>query len=298
MMTIRIGTRGSALALAQADQVKKALLRAAPHISFEIVTMKTAGDILEDTPLDLIGGKGVFVKDIELALMEGRIDMAVHSLKDMQALLPEGLMIGACLKRADPRDMLFSRGAYGLEDLPRGSTVGTSSLRRRCQIKALRPDIAVVDIRGNVPTRLNKVGTVVDAVMLAAAGVSRLEMSPGVALDADVVIPSPGQGIIAVECRAEDAQALHLAGMLNHAETSLCARAERSFLAALGKDCRLPAGAIAIYRNGGISMTGMLGPMDCSMCERASIRGAEPSAGAELARMLMERLHGRAHADG
>ncbi|HPE45835.1 MAG TPA: hydroxymethylbilane synthase, partial [Deltaproteobacteria bacterium] len=182
MRTIRIGTRGSALALAQTESVRQALQSAVPQIETEVVTIRTAGDILADAPLDAIGGKGVFVKDIERRLLQDRIDMAVHSLKDMQAALPEGLVIGAYLEREDPRDMLFSAGDYSLGTLPQGCRIGTSSMRRRCQIREARPDLEVVNIRGNVTTRLNKVGSSVDAVILAAAGVMRLGLPVGVAI--------------------------------------------------------------------------------------------------------------------
>ncbi len=178
MRTIRIGTRGSALALAQTDTVRSAIESMAPGVKTEVVTISTTGDTLSNTPLDAIGGKGVFVKDIEKYLLDGSIDIAVHSLKDMQAIIPDGLAIGAYLKREDPRDMLFSKENYTLETLPAGVRVGTSSMRRRCQLKALRPDLTAVDIRGNVPTRLKKVGDEVDAVILAAAGIIRLNLPP------------------------------------------------------------------------------------------------------------------------
>ncbi len=291
MRTIRIGTRGSALALAQTESVRQALQTAVPQIETEVVTIRTTGDILADAPLDAIGGKGVFVKDIERRLLQDRIDMAVHSLKDMQAALPEGLVIGAYLKREDPRDMLFSAGDYSLGTLPRGCRIGTSSMRRRCQIREVRPDLEVVDIRGNVTTRLNKVGTSVDAVILAAAGIIRLGLPVGVAIDTGTMIPSPGQGIIAVECRETDREILEMLDALDHAPTRACAEAERAFLATLGQDCNLPAGALAEVSGGEICMAGMLGSTDEATCARMSLRGPSPTVGSALARKLQEHMH-------
>ena len=292
MRTFRIGTRGSALALAQTEMVRSALARAVPGIVTEVVTIKTAGDILADAPLDAIGGKGVFVKDIERQLSQGHIDMAVHSLKDMQAVLPDGLIIGACLTREDPRDMLFSKGNYDLDTLPCGSSIGTSSMRRRCQIKMVRPDLKVMEIRGNVPTRLKKAGENFDAVILAAAGVIRLGLPLGIAIDPQEMIPSPGQGIIAVECREMDNELKEMLDKLDHAPTRVCAEAERTFLARLGRDCNLPAGALAVVNGQEISITGMLGSQDETTMARESMNGKTPEVGRRLAMNLMEKIHG------
>lgn len=291
MKTIRIGTRGSALALAQAEMVRQALHESAPGIATEVMVIRTQGDIMADAPLDAIGGKGVFVKDIERRLLEGTIDMAVHSLKDMQALLPAGLLIAAYLQREDPRDMVFSLGGHGLIDLPREASVGTSSMRRRCQLKAFRPDLAVRDIRGNVPTRLAKVGNGLDAVILAAAGVRRLGLPPGVAIDPRIMLPSPGQGVIAVECRKGDAGISEILKALDHVPTRVCAEAERAFLATLGQDCNLPAGALAEVSGDGITVSGMLGSPDETTVATMSLSGRSPGVGADLARNLMERIH-------
>jgi len=292
MKTIRIGTRGSSLALAQTELVKSALLKSAPGSIVEVITIKTTGDILSDAPLDAIGGKGVFVKDIERCLREKKIDLAVHSLKDMQALLPEGLCIGAYLAREDPRDMLFSRQRYDLDTLPKSASIGTSSMRRRCQLKMLRPDLKVMEIRGNVPTRLKKVGEPFDAVILAAAGVMRLGLPLGVAIDPQKMIPSPGQGIIAVECRTENHEMVTMLRMLDHAGTRVCAEAERAFLAKLGQDCNLPAGALAEVSGGEISITGVLGSSDEKGMARVSMNGKSPEVGSRLAEKLMEQVHG------
>lgn len=297
MRIMRIGTRGSRLALAQTALVMDALGKKAPGVAFEVVRIKTTGDILSDRPLDVIGGKGVFVKDIERALLDGSIDIAVHSLKDMQAHLPDGLVIGAYLEREDPRDMVFSSSGLGLEELPEGLRVGTSSLRRKCQIRNARPDLQVVDIRGNVQTRLNRLGRTVDAVVLAAAGVARLGLRPGVALDPGVMVPSPGQGVIAVECRVGDDETMGLLSSIDHAQTRTCALAERAFLAELGQDCRLPAGALARLEGGSIAMVGMLGSADCRFCTRREMEGDGPRVGAELARALLVDVKRRGSMD-
>jgi hydroxymethylbilane synthase len=291
MRTIRIGTRGSALALAQTNTVRTAIESMVPGLQSEIIIIRTTGDILADTPLDAIGGKGVFVKDIEKHLLDGSIDLAVHSLKDMQAVLPGGLTIGAYFKREDPRDMLFSKGNFALETLPAGIRVGTSSMRRRCQLKALRPDLVSVDIRGNVTTRLGKVGVSVDAVILAAAGVIRLNLPLGVAINPQTMIPSPGQAIISVECRCDDQEVLNMTGMLDHRETRLCAEAERSFLRTLGQDCRLPAGAHAKVEGQAITIEGMLGNSDETVIRKMSITGSNPEIGSDLAECLKDQIN-------
>ena len=291
MRIIRIGTRGSSLALLQTNMVREALARLEPGIATEVCTVKTTGDILSDTPLDTIGGKGVFVKEIERRLLDDEIDLAVHSLKDMQAMLPQGLAIGAYLEREDPRDMLFSASGHTLEDLPAGARVGTSSMRRRCQVRMLRPDLHVVDIRGNVPTRLGKVGNTVDAVVLAAAGVRRLGLKEGTALDIRSMVPSPGQGIIAVEARSSDRELKALLERIDHRPTRICAEAEREFLAALGSDCNLPAGAYATLDSGeAVSILGMLGSPDERCMEQMHMQGADPAVGRRLALALKERV--------
>ncbi|HNR49947.1 MAG: Porphobilinogen deaminase [Deltaproteobacteria bacterium ADurb.BinA179] len=291
MRTIRIGTRGSALALKQTEMVRRALARFEPGITTKVHTIRTTGDIHADAPLDAIGGKGVFVKEIERKLLQGEIDCAVHSLKDMQAVVPQGLSIGAYLERDDPRDMLFSKGRHTLEDLPAGVRIGTSSMRRRCQIRLHRPDLVIVDIRGNVPTRLGKIGAEVSAVVLAAAGVRRLGLEEGVALDAWSMVPSPGQGIIAVEARSDDREVGDLLGRIDHGPSRICAEAEREFLAALGQDCNLPAGAYAVWDGEEISIVGMLGSPDETRVERMSMQGADPAVGRRLALALKEKVH-------
>lgn len=293
MRTIRIGTRGSALALAQTALVKAALLERLPDLDLEVCIIKTTGDLLAQAPLEAIGGKGVFVKEIEGRLLDGTIDLAVHSLKDMPSAIPPRLTIGAYLEREDPRDMLFASPGCTLAELPQGARVGTSSLRRICQLKALRPDIACVAIRGNVPTRLGKIGPDLEAVILAAAGVKRLGLPSGTPIDADTLVPSPGQGIIALELRADDAELQTLIAPLEHASTRQCALAERAFLAALGADCRIPAGAHAVLDDGGrIRMQALIGSPDGQRIVRMHGEGDTPDIGRRLGEALADAFYG------
>ena len=289
MTNIRIGTRGSALALAQTEIVKRLMLSVNPGLNIEVLVIKTEGDISTE-PLAVIGGKGVFVKEIETALLSGEIDMAVHSLKDMQSISPEGLLIAAYLLREDPCDMLFSGHGYTIQSLPESARVGTSSLRRICQLKNIMPDIVCVEIRGNVPTRLKRVEKDLDAVILAAAGIKRLGLSTGVAIDLNEMIPSPGQGIIAIETRQADERLNRFLEPLDDLETRKCALAERGFLARLGADCRIPAAAHAIIIKGEISMNAMLGSADGKYIARADTKGLSPEIGARLAETLLEKL--------
>jgi hydroxymethylbilane synthase len=289
MTNIRIGTRGSALALAQTEIVKKMMRSINPGLNIEVAVIKTAGDISAE-PLAVIGGKGVFVKEIENALISCEIDMAVHSLKDMQSISPEGLMIAAYLLREDPCDMLFSRHDYTISSLPDAARIGTSSLRRICQLKNIRPDLVCVEIRGNVTTRLKRVGKDLDAVILAAAGIKRLGLKTGVAIDINEVIPSPGQGIIALETRKSDERLNRFLEPLNDSQTRECALAERGFLAELGADCRIPAAAHATIINGEIHMNAMLGSADGKCIARAECRGPSHEIGARLAEILLEKL--------
>jgi len=259
---VRIGTRASELALRQARLVAAAL--GARGVESELITFKTTGDKKLDEPLSAIGAKGLFTHEIEVALAKGKIDCAVHSLKDLPTDLPDELEIVALLEREDPRDVLVVNrdvGAEGLDDLPAGSRVGTSSLRRRAQLMARRPDLEVVELRGNVPTRLNKVekGSV-HAAVLAAAGLIRLEVQQRIAmfLEPPEWLPAPGQGAIAVEVRREDDRIKKLLAPLDHPETSLAARAERAFLAALEGGCQVPIGALVTNVAGAPTLYGML----------------------------------------
>jgi len=256
---LRIGTRGSPLALIQARMVRDALAAAhAPLVAdgaIEIVPIKTTGDAVQDRRLMDVGGKGLFTKEIEEALLDGRIDCAVHSMKDMQTWLPDGLAIGAMLPREDPRDALISRrGGACIADLPDGAVVGTASLRRQAQLLALRPDLRIVALRGNVETRLRKIAAGdADATLLAVAGLKRLGLTDKATaiVGVDEILPAVGQGAIGIEIRADDARLLELLAPLDHAATTLCVTAERACLAELDGSCHTPIAAFAELSNGG-----------------------------------------------
>jgi hydroxymethylbilane synthase len=274
--TLLIATRSSELALRQARQVQSALARAG--VAAELKTYKTVGDKKLDEPLNAIGGKGLFTKELEVDLARGAVDCCVHSLKDLQTELPEGLAIGAIVGREDPRDVLIVNsvtGATSLQDLPRGSRVGTSSLRRRAQLLALRSDIEVVALRGNVPTRIRKVDEgQVHAAILAAAGVHRLGVSQRIAcyLDAPVWLPAAGQGAIAVQIREDDEEMRGLLLPLHDSQASLQIRAERAFLAALEGGCQVPIGALALEHDGRLVLHGLIADLN----GRHVVRGEHP----------------------
>jgi hydroxymethylbilane synthase len=273
---VRIGTRVSELAVRQARLVEAALL--ARGIESELVTFRTTGDKNLDQPLSEIGAKGLFTRELEIALTKGKIDCAVHSLKDLPTESPDGLEIVAQLEREDPRDVLVvnrQAGAENLDDLPRGSRVGTSSLRRRAQLLARRSDLEVVELRGNVPTRLSKVerGTV-HAAILAAAGLIRLEVQRRITmfLEPPDWLPAPGQGAIAIQARSDDARMASLLAPLNHEATSVATRAERAFLAALEGGCQVPIGALLGDGPTGPTLYGML----ADVTGRHIVRGSRP----------------------
>jgi hydroxymethylbilane synthase len=273
---IRIGTRASELALRQARLVENALLT--HGITAELVTFKTTGDKKLDQPLSEIGAKGLFTRELEVALSKNKIDCAVHSLKDLPSESPEGLEIVAQLEREDPRDVLVvnrQTGAESLDDLPAGSRVGTSSLRRRAQLLARRPDLEVVELRGNVPTRLGKVekGSV-HAAVLAAAGLIRLDVARRIAmyLEPPEWLPAAGQGAIAIQIRGDDSRMRGLLQPLDHQPTSIATRAERAFLAALEGGCQVPIGALVTDIGGTPTLYGML----ADLTGRHIVRGSRP----------------------
>jgi hydroxymethylbilane synthase len=245
---LRLATRGSALALAQSTIVTDALRAADPHLQVEFVQVQTEGDTDRTSPLRIIGGRGVFVRAVEDALLNGQADIAVHSLKDVPTVIPTGLTIAATLERGDPRDALVASRGRRLADLPRGAKVGTSSQRRVALLRALRPDLDVVDLRGNVDTRLRHVTDGdLDGAVLAAAGLDRLgRLGEATQLfEAMEFLPAPGQGVIAVECRTDDADTHAALARIDHAATRVAASAERGFLSALGTGCALPVAAYA-----------------------------------------------------
>ncbi len=252
--SLRIGSRGSPLALAQAEETKRRLLALRPGLAVEIVVIRTTGDRVRDRPLAEVGGKGLFTKELEEALLGGGIDLAVHSCKDMPTWLPDGLCIGAILPRVDPRDALIAREVTRLADLPAGAVVGTASLRRQAQILHLRPDVTVLTLRGNVGTRLDKVASgAVAATLLARAGLERLGLldKASAVLSTDEMLPAAAQGAIAIECRAGDEPTRNLLGALNHPASADCVSAERAMLAVLEGSCRTPIAGLAEIDGGG-----------------------------------------------
>jgi hydroxymethylbilane synthase len=295
--TLVIGTRGSPLALAQAREVRERLAAAhalaAERIELEVI--RTTGDTIRDRPLTEAGGKGLFTKEIEEALIAGAIDLAVHSAKDMPTFLSPELRIGAVLEREDARDVFVSRKAKTLADLPRGARVGTASLRRQALVKRLRGDLAVVPMRGNVETRLRKLAAgEVDAIVLALAGLKRLGLADAgtAVLSVDEFLPAVGQGIIAVEARADDERTLDLVRAVSHSATAAALIAERAFLAVLEGSCRTPIAGHAAVAGGRLAFRGLIAKPDGSEVLEAQRHGAAVVAvrlGAEAGRELKLR---------
>lgn len=288
-MVIRVGTRGSALALWQAQHVKGRLEALGHEVT--LVPITTAGDRLLDRRLELVGGKGAFLKEIEEALLARTIDLAVHSLKDVPTALPAGLRLVAMLERADARDALVSANRERLGELRRGAVLGTTSLRRRAQLLAQRPDLRVEDLRGNVDTRLRRLREGrFDAIVLALAGLTRLGHAAEAAevLEVDVLLPAPGQGVIALECRADDTAVAAAVAPLDHAPTARCATAERVFLAALGGGCNLPLGAHAQIEGERVRLRALVAREDGSLTLRGDAEDADPTElGQRVARQLL-----------
>jgi hydroxymethylbilane synthase len=293
---LRIGTRGSRLALAQTELVRRALAGARPELAarraLEVVTIRTTGDRVTDRPLAELGGKGLFCKEIEAALLARRIDLAVHSTKDLPTWLPDGLIIGAVLEREDPRDVLIARPPATIADLPNAAVIGTASVRRKAQLLAQRSDLRVVSFRGNVDSRLRKLAAgEVDATLLALAGLRRLgiEDTGMVVLAPEEMLPAVGQGAIGIECRASDAAVLALLAAIDHPASSACVRAERALLAALDGSCHTPIAGHAEIAAGRLHLRALVARPDGSECLRAERAGpprdAErlgQDAGAEL----------------
>lgn len=290
---LRIATRGSALALVQANLAADALRAAIPGATVELVTITTQGDRDRTTPLRTLGGQGVFVASVREAVLEGRADLAMHSLKDVPTTPVDGLTIAAMMERADPRDVFVGRNGARLADLAEGARVGTSATRRLALLRALRPDLVATEIRGNVDTRIAKVASgEVDGVILAAAGIKRLGREAEITqyFDAGAFLPSPGQGVIALECRAEDAATREALAHLDDADSRAAVTAERAVLAALGTGCNLAVGAYARVEGDLLSLRAMLGG-DVEGTEPLFGEAAAPVEEAEsLGRGMGERL--------
>jgi len=290
---VRIATRKSALALWQAEYVKARLEFFHPGLVVELVPMSTQGDKILDTPLAKIGGKGLFVKELETAMLEDRADIAVHSMKDVPVEFPQGLMLSTICEREDPRDAFVSNQYQSLGQLPYGAVVGTSSLRRQCQIKALRPDLQIRDLRGNVNTRLAKLDAgEFDAIILAAAGLIRLGFQSRIAtyLPVSQSLPANGQGAVGIECRSDDLAIRALLAPLEHRPTRLAVLAERAMNRALQGGCQVPIGAFAEIDGDAMYLRGLVGQLDGQQILQAEVRGAATDAevlGQQLAELLL-----------
>ncbi len=292
---IRIGSRVSKLALFQANLVKSLLYKHYPDLRIDIDVIKTKGDIILETPLAKIGDKGLFTKEIENALLAGKIDMAVHSMKDLPTVLPDGLTIGAILEREDPRDAFVSFKYAHFADLPEAAVIATSSLRRRANIKILRPDIRLTDVRGNVDTRLRKLReNDYDGMILAAAGLRRLGFSDVIReiIDPDTMLPAVAQGALGVEIRADDGDMKELLTFLHDEATAAEVYAERAFLRRLEGGCQIPIGALARVQDGHLLLTGMVADLDGIQHFKGKLAGPikEPEAiGQKLADQLRDQ---------
>lgn len=297
MQVIHIGTRDSQLALWQAGWVKSKLERCYPQKKFMLVPMKTKGDKMLDVPLAKIGDKGLFTKELETGLLSGEIDCAVHSLKDLPTVLPAGLEIAAFGEREEPRDVFLSKDGTLLADLPLGSTIGTSSLRRKAQLLNYRPDLTFTDLRGNLNTRWRKLTEGhMAGIVLAAAGVKRLGWEERITeyIAGDIMLSAVGQGAIAVEIAAERQDIRDLLVVLNHRETELAVRAERAFMFRLEGGCQIPVGALAILDSKQIVLTGMVAALDGQRMLRVTEQGDNPE---ELGRKAAEILIARGALD-
>lgn len=292
---LRIATRQSPLALWQANFVKDALEQRFPQLSVELVTMVTKGDIILDTPLAKIGGKGLFVKELELALLENRADIAVHSMKDVPMTFPEGLGLAVICEREDPRDAFVSNHYANLEALPAGAVVGTSSLRRQCQLMAKYPHLQIKSLRGNVGTRLSKLDNgEYDAIILASAGLIRLGLSERIRtfIPVETSLPACGQGAVGIETRLNDERVLAYLAELNHQPTAYCVQAERAMNSRLQGGCQVPIGGFATLTSDEIELNALVGSLDGSTIVRASAKGNIKEAeklGVEVAEALLAK---------
>jgi hydroxymethylbilane synthase len=292
---ITIGTRGSMLALWQAEWIKSLILELRPELEVELMKIKTTGDKIQDVPLAMVGGKGLFVKEIEEAMMRDEIDLAVHSMKDVPTVLPEGLYIGVITKREDPRDAFISNKYKSLKDMPDGSTIGTSSLRRSCQLKSARGGIKIENLRGNVDTRLRKLDeNQYDAIILAAAGVRRLGFTDRISelLDPTISLPAIAQGAVGIEYRQNDEFINELLAPLRHNESEICVTAERACLAKLEGGCQVPIAAHAVLNDEKLIMDGLVGNLAGDVIIKAHAEGNPDDAeaiGVKLAEELLAK---------
>jgi hydroxymethylbilane synthase len=288
---LRLGTRASRLALAQAGWIKKQLEAKNPGVMVRLVHIKTSGDKL-DVPLFQVGGKGLFVKEIEEALLQGKVDLAVHSAKDLPAVIPEGLDLVAFPEREDPRDVWIPAYGQSWKEIPPGGKVGTGSLRRKAQLLHWRSDLEVVPLRGNLDTRMKKLSSMaLDAIVLAAAGLRRLGWANQASeyFDPDVMLPAIGQGALAVETRKEDAVLQKMIQVLDHSPTRLAVKAERAFLQSLGGGCQIPLAGYARLESGRLVLTGLVAALDGGRVIREKIVGT-PEQGEELGVTLAQTL--------
>ncbi len=294
---LRIGTRGSPLALVQARAVRARLAAAlgVAEEAIELTVIRTTGDAIQDRPLAEVGGKGLFTKEIEEALLDGRVDLAVHSSKDMPTFSQAGLMLAACMEREDPRDVFISRKARALQDLPQGATLGTASLRRQAIAKRLRPDLKVVPLRGNVETRLRKLEAgEVDATLLALAGLRRLglEQHATKVMSADEFLPAVGQGAIGIEARENDTRVRDMLAQINHADTFDAVACERAFLAELDGSCKTPIAGHAVVTGSTVQFRGLIARPDGAAAHDIAGTGDRRDAatiGADCGRELKHR---------
>ena len=293
-MILKIGTRGSKLAMTQSLWVKEKIEAKHPQVRVELIKIKTTGDKILDSPLSQVGGKGLFVKEIEEALLEKRVDLAVHSMKDVPAELPDALMLSTFPEREDPRDALISLDHRTLEQLPKGAKVGTSSLRRGAQLLHIRPDLELVSLRGNVDTRLRKLSSGdFSAIILATAGLKRLGFEDRITqvISSEQVLPAIGQGALGLEIRRKDAQTLGLIDFMNHEPTEITVRTERAFLNRLEGGCQVPIAGFATLDQETVHFTGMVAELDGSRLIRDEISGKKSQAdelGITLAQILLK----------
>lgn len=294
LKAIRIGSRGSQLAMRQAEWVREAMQRCYPKLEFEVRKIVTSGDRLQETPIHQLWGKGVFAKEIEEALLAEEIDIAVHSLKDLPTFLPDGLTIAAIPPRENPQDVLITNSGHGLRTLPLQATIGTSSIRRRVQLLAYRSDLRVEPLRGNLDTRLRKLAEKereLDAIVVAAAGLTRLGLSGQIVeyLPIDQVMPAAGQGALALEVRQSDHRARELLKPLDHEESRLAVTAERTFLQRLGGGCQVPIAALGRLQGETLSLQGLVATPEGKQLLRDHVQGHRTEASA-LGTQLAERL--------